>query len=157
MSSPLEIIKTGILNEDWQLVCDGYKVLTGEELASPDKPKPKRKRGRPRKNKDSTPTAPEEKVLYEGEYTSVEVVDRPKTNPWGRPVQNTFKDTQKDAEAFYKRNKKLAKEREELRDMPRQPSRPAPERVEVTCSCGRVSKIKPEFYDKTTYKCSKCL
>jgi len=34
--TPIETIKTGIVSGNWQRVCEGFKMLTGEDLKPPD-------------------------------------------------------------------------------------------------------------------------
>lgn len=34
--TPIETIKAGIIDGNWQRVCDGFKMLTGEDLKPPD-------------------------------------------------------------------------------------------------------------------------
>lgn len=49
--SALELIKSGIINQNWASVVEAYKLLSGEDLSKPkEKPEPK-KRGRKPKEK----------------------------------------------------------------------------------------------------------
>ena len=51
--TPLDLIKEGFIQQDWSMIADAYRTLTGTELESPadiEVPTPtQKKRGRPRK------------------------------------------------------------------------------------------------------------
>ncbi len=36
MTTPLTKIENGILNADWELVCEGFNKLTGKKLTPPE-------------------------------------------------------------------------------------------------------------------------
>ncbi len=104
--NPLESIKQGILTGDWDLVCHGYKRMTGEELSEPGRhwaeeyltqianliadagppaidaeimTKPKKKVGRPKSNVKKKKAAKREQQSEDGDDASITLNDKDKT------------------------------------------------------------------------------
>ena len=139
MSSPLEEIRKGIENKDWELVTLGFKNLTGQDLGH--KTKPKKKRGRPRKVK-TKPTVEKEV----------------KTNIFGTKMTNQFEDTQEDADRYYESaDSEEIKMRDKTRIRAKRPKRTPEQKIDAICSeCKKITKEYARFYDPEVYLCVKC-
>ena len=148
--SPLELIKNGILENDFEKVIQGYSLLTGEEI------RPKEATGtttatssgstEPDKMPEQMPVRSEiedftmkRESLPAGQYGRKESI---------QVGENQFVDDRSEAVG----------EEFDTPDVRLTPRRPPVKMVEVTCNmCGRKEKINPAYKTGSYHRCSRCV
>tara|TARA_A100001201_G_scaffold26123_1_gene29149 strand:- start:4003 stop:4455 length:453 start_codon:yes stop_codon:yes gene_type:complete len=148
--SPLELIRNGILENDFEKVIQGYALLTGEEV-------------RPEGKNESAgatntePTSSDEVSAQMPMRSEIEDFTMKRESlpagQYGRkePIQvgeNQFVDDRSEAvgEEFDTPDVKLT------------PRRPPVKMVEVTCNtCGRKEEINPAYKTGSYHRCSRCV
>ena len=148
--SPLELIRNGILENDFEKVIQGYALLTGEEV-------------RPEGKNESAgatntePTSSDEVSAQMPMRSEIEDFTMQRESlpagQYGRkePIQvgeNQFVDDRSEAvgEEFDTPDVKLT------------PRRPPVKMVEVTCNtCGRKEEINPAYKTGSYHRCSRCV
>lgn len=120
-TSPIQTIKRGIRNQDWQLVIEGYKYLTGDvevDVNVPEEvtPQPKSKKaGRPKKKAKSAPEEDDSDEIEteddEPEYNNkVGQIAKVTSNAASAPLGKLRKFSTPFAQAHDPRAKKQSKE-----------------------------------------------
>lgn len=148
--SPLELIKNGILENDFEKVIQGYALLTGEEV------RPKEKDG----SAGATNTEPTSSgkvstqmpVRSEVEDFTMKRDSLP-AGQYGRKEaiqvgENQFVDDRTEAVG----------EEFDTPDVNLTPRRPPVKMIEVVCNaCGRKEKINPAYKTGSYHRCSRCV
>ena len=148
--SPLELIKNGILENDFEKVIQGYALLTGEEV----RPKEKTESAGAT-NAESTSSAKmsaQMSVRSEIEDFTMKRDSLP-AGQYGRKEaiqvgENQFVDDRTEAVG----------EEFDTPDINLTPRRPPVKMIEVVCNaCGRKEKINPAYKTGSYHRCSRCV
>jgi len=148
--SPLELIKNGILENDFEKVIQGYSLLTGEEI------RPEKAAGATTATSSSS-TEPDKvseqmPVRSEIEDFTMKRESLP-AGQYGRKEsiqvgENQFVDDRSEAVG----------EEFDTPDVRLTPRRPPVKMVEVTCNtCGRKEEINPAYKTGSYHRCSRCV
>lgn len=169
--SPIEKIKEAFLQQDWTIIQEAFKELTGQDLES----KPVAKRTKAALDNDDIPILKEpkkagrpKKVQVESKQSKDEdftMVRKPRQGQQVREdgkvncaieqidirkVKNDFVDDKTLARKDAKIDKKLMPKTRKERD------RPEYSLVETECvSCGRIAKVEP--FERKHYRCNRCM
>ena len=148
--SPLELIKNGILENDFEKVIQGYALLTGEEV------RPKEKGGSAgTTNTESTSSgkmSTQMPVRSEVEDFTMKRDSLP-AGQYGRKEaiqvgENQFVDDRTEAVG----------EEFDTPDVNLTPRRPPVKMIEVVCNaCGRKEEINPAYKTGSYHRCSRCV
>lgn len=156
--TPLEKIKSGILEQDWLLVIDGYASMTGENLGLPaeenqqEKKSPtKKKAGRPRKKKQESPDNFSSAVL--STKSIIEEIARNRTKISG--VKNGFTNLFVD-DGVEESEHKLSEE-EKKKMVPTSRSRPSSMRDVGCTECRKDFRVHSSYLRDGLFTCQKCL
>jgi hypothetical protein len=147
--SPLELIKQGIIKQDWELVCQGYDQMTGESVVKIHKIGSEKKPATAKQTNDKIKELQDE----EGEDLLNPVVQPSEKK--GLLGNVTVLVTDGNPSRKHKTNeaeRKFNKKRAEARGPRRVRSN---SRTEVTCN--ECDKKFTSQYGKTDRKCKKCL
>ena len=148
--SPLELIKNGILDNDFEKVIQGYTLLTGEEV----RPKGAAEATRATSSEATTSDKMSEQVPVRSEVEDFTMKrDSLPAGQYGRKEaiqvgENQFVDDRTEAvgEEFNTPDVNLA------------PRRPPVKMIEVVCNaCGRKEKINPAYKTGSYHRCSRCV
>ena len=148
--SPLELIKNGILENDFEKVIQGYALLTGEEV----RPKEKTESAGAT-NAESTSSdkmSAQMSVRSEIEDFTMKRDSLP-AGQYGRKEaiqvgENQFVDDRTEAVG----------EEFDTPDINLTPRRPPVKMIEVVCNaCGRKEKINPAYKTGSYHRCSRCV
>ena len=148
--SPLELIKNGILENDFEKVIQGYSLLTGEEIRPEEATETTTATSSGSTEPDKMPE--QMPVRSEIEDFTMKRESLP-AGQYGRKEsiqvgENQFVDDRSEAvgEEF---------DTPEVRLTPR---RPPVKMVEVTCNtCGRKEEINPAYKTGSYHRCSRCV
>lgn len=152
MTSPLQQIKKGILENNISLIKDGYELLTGEVIDLSNKKtldKTKKTRGRPKKNIDDKKNIDnKEKENYEDVESFLDEIDDEVRSSKDIKFTGRFVDfgTRDDE------SNKIIYPRQRAR------SRPPARKVKQKCDdCGRIDELPPALArNDMLYYCNKC-
>ena len=145
--SPLELIKNGILDNDFEKVIQGYTLLTGEEV---------RPKGAAEATSSEATTSDKmsEQVPVRSEVEDFTMKrDSLPAGQYGRKEaiqvgENHFVDDRTEAVG----------EEFDTPDINLTPRRPPVKMIEVVCNaCGRKEKINPAYKTGSYHRCSRCV
>ena len=148
--SPLELIKNGILENDFEKVIQGYALLTGEEV----RPKEKTESAGATNAESTSSDKMSEQMSVRSEIEDFTMKrDSLPAGQYGRKEaiqvgENQFVDDRTEAvgEEFDTPEIKLT------------PRRPPVKMIEVVCNaCGRKEKINPAYKTGNYHRCSRCV
>jgi len=151
--SPLELIKNGILDNDFEKIIQGYALLTGEEV----RPKEATRATRATEAASSNTNDPDkvsEQVSVRSEIEDFTMKrDSLPSGQYGRKEsiqvgENQFVDDRTEAVG----------EEFDTPDVSLTPRRPPVKMVEVICNaCGRKEEINPAYKTGSYHRCSRCV
>jgi len=151
--SPLDLIKNGILDNDFEKVIQGYTLLTGEEV----RPEERVDATGEEEATDSEPTTSDEMSAEMPVRSQVEDFtmrrDKLPAGQYGRREaikvgENQFVDDRTEAVG----------EEFETPDIKPTTRRPPIKMIEVTCNvCGRKENINPAYKTGSYHRCGRCL
>ena len=148
--SPLELIKNGILDNDFEKVIQGYALLTGEEV----RPKGTAEATRATSSEATTSDKMSEQVPVRSEVEDITMKrDSLPAVQYGRKEaiqvgENQFVDDRTEAVG----------EEFNTPDVNLTPRRPPVKMIEVVCNaCGRKEKINPAYKTGSYHRCSRCV
>ena len=148
--SPLELIKNGILENDFEKVIQGYALLTGEEV----RPKEKTESAGATNAESTSSDKMSEQMSVRSEIEDFTMKrDSLPAGQYGRKEaiqvgENQFVDDRTEAvgEEFDTPHINLT------------PRRPPVKMIEVVCNaCGRKEKINPAYKTGSYHRCSRCV
>ena len=148
--SPLELIKNGILDNDFEKVIQGYALLTGEEV----RPRGTAEATRATSSEATTSDKMSEQVPVRSEVEDFTMKrDSLHAGQYGRKEaiqvgENQFVDDRTEAVG----------EEFNTPDVNLTPRRPPVKMIEVVCNaCGRKEKINPAYKTGSYHRCSRCV
>ena len=148
--SPLELIKNGILENDFEKVIQGYSLLTGEEIRPEEATETTTATSSGSTEPDKMPE--QMPVRSEIEDFTMKRESLP-AGQYGRKEsiqvgENQFVDDRSEAVG----------EEFDTPDVRLTPRRPPVKMVEVTCNmCGRKEEINPAYKTGSYHRCSRCV
>ena len=148
--SPLELIKNGILDNDFEKVIQGYALLTGEEV----RPKEKTESAGATNAESTSSDKMSEQMSVRSEIEDFTMKrDSLPAGQYGRKEaiqvgENQFVDDRTEAVG----------EEFDTPDINLTPRRPPVKMIEVVCNaCGRKEKINPAYKTGSYHRCSRCV
>ena len=148
--SPLELIKNGILENDFEKVIQGYALLTGEEV----RPKEKTESAGATNAESTSSDKVSEQMPVRSEVEDFTMKrDSLPAGQYGRKEaiqvgENQFVDDRTEAVG----------EEFNTPDVNLTPRRPPVKMIEVVCNaCGRKEKINPAYKTGSYHRCSRCV
>jgi hypothetical protein len=148
--SPLELIKNGILENDFEKVIQGYALLTGEEV----RPKEKTESAGATNAESTSSDKMSEQMPVRSEIEDFTMKrDSLPAGQYGRKEaiqvgENQFVDDRTEAVG----------EEFNTPDVNLTPRRPPVKMIEVVCNaCGRKEKINPAYKTGSYHRCSRCV
>ena len=148
--SPLELIKNGILDNDFEKVIQGYALLTGEEV----RPKEKTESAGATNAESTSSDKMSEQMSVRSEIEDFAIKrDNLPVGKYGRKEtiqvgENQFVDDRTEAVG----------EEFDTPDINLTPRRPPVKMIEVVCNaCGRKEKINPAYKTGSYHRCSRCV
>ena len=148
--SPLELIKNGILDNDFEKVIQGYALLTGEEV----RPKEKTESAGATNAESTSSDKMSEQMSVRSEIEDFTMKrDSLPAGQYGRKEaiqvgENQFVDDRTEAVG----------EEFNTPDVNLTPRRPPVKMIEVVCNaCGRKEKINPAYKTGSYHRCSRCV
>ena len=148
--SPLELIKNGILENDFEKVIQGYALLTGEEV----RPKEKTESAGATNAESTSSDKMSEQMAVRAEIEDFTMKrDSLPAGQYGRKEaiqvgENQFVDDRTEAVG----------EEFDTPDINLTPRRPPVKMIEVVCNaCGRKEKINPAYKTGSYHRCSRCV
>ena len=148
--SPLELIKNGILENDFEKVIQGYALLTGEEV----RPKEKTESAGATNAESTSSDKMSEQMSVRSEIEDFTMKrDSLPAGQYGRKEaiqvgENQFVDDRTEAVG----------EEFDTPDINLTPRRPPVKMVEVICNaCGRKEEINPAYKTGSYHRCSRCV
>ena len=148
--SPLELIKNGILENDFEKVIQGYALLTGEEV----RPKEKTESAGATNAESTSSAKMSEQMSVRSEIEDFTMKrDSLPAGQYGRKEaiqvgENQFVDDRTEAVG----------EEFDTPDINLTPRRPPVKMIEVVCNaCGRKEKINPAYKTGSYHRCSRCV
>jgi hypothetical protein len=148
--SPLELIKNGILENDFEKVIQGYALLTGEEV----RPKEKTESAGATNAESTSSDKMSEQMPVRSEIEDFTMKrDSLPAGQYGRKEaiqvgENQFVDDRTEAVG----------EEFDTPDINLTPRRPPVKMIEVVCNaCGRKEKINPAYKTGSYHRCSRCV
>ena len=148
--SPLELIKNGILENDFEKVIQGYALLTGEEV----RPKEKTESAGATNAESTSSDKMSEQMAVRSEIEDFTMKrDSLPAGQYGRKEaiqvgENQFVDDRTEAVG----------EEFDTPDINLTPRRPPVKMIEVVCNaCGRKEKINPAYKTGSYHRCSRCV
>ena len=148
--SPLELIKNGILENDFEKVIQGYALLTGEEV----RPKEKTESAGATNAESTSSDKMSEQMSVRSEIEDFTMKrDSLPAGQYGRKEaiqvgENQFVDDRTEAVG----------EEFNTPDVNLTPRRPPVKMIEVVCNaCGRKEKINPAYKTGSYHRCSRCV
>ena len=148
--SPLELIKNGILENDFEKVIQGYALLTGEEV----RPKEKTESAGATNAESTSSDKMSEQMSVRSEIEDFTMKrDSLPAGQYGRKDaiqvgENQFVDDRTEAVG----------EEFDTPDINLTPRRPPVKMIEVVCNaCGRKEKINPAYKTGSYHRCSRCV
>ena len=148
--SPLELIKNGILENDFEKVIQGYALLTGEEV----RPKEKTESAGATNAESTSSDKMSEQMSVRSEIEDFTMKrDSLPAGQYGRKEaiqvgENQFVDDRTEAVG----------EEFDTPDINLTPRRPPVKMIEVVCNaCGRKEKINPAYKTGNYHRCSRCV
>ena len=148
--SPLELIKNGILENDFEKVIQGYALLTGEEV----RPKEKTESAGATNAESTSSDKMSEQMSVRSEIEDFTMKrDSLPAGQYGRKeaiqvAENQFVDDRTEAVG----------EEFDTPDINLTPRRPPVKMIEVVCNaCGRKEKINPAYKTGSYHRCSRCV
>ncbi len=148
--SPLELIKNGILENDFEKVIQGYALLTGEEV----RPKEKTESAGATNAESTSSDKMSEQMSVRSEIEDFTMKrDSLPAGQYGRKEaiqvgENQFVDDRTEAVG----------EEFDTPDINLTPRRPPVKMIEVVCNaCGRKEKINPAYKTGSYHRCSRCV
>ena len=148
--SPLELIKNGILDNDFEKIIQGYALLTGEEV----RPEEATRATEATSSNTDDPDKVSEQVSVRSEIEDFTMKrDSLPSGQYGRKEsiqvgENKFVDDRTEAVG----------EEFDTPDVSLTPRRPPVKMVEVICNaCGRKEEINPAYKTGSYDRCSRCV
>ncbi len=148
--SPLELIKNGILDNDFEKIIQGYALLTGEEV----RPEEATRATEATSSNTDDPDKVSEQVSVRSEIEDFTMKrDSLPSGQYGRKEsiqvgENKFVDDRTEAVG----------EEFDTPDVSLTPRRPPVKMVEVICNaCGRKEEINPAYKTGSYHRCSRCV
>ena len=148
--SPLDLIKNGILDNDFEKVIQGYALLTGEEV----RPKEKTESAGATNAESTSSDKMSEQMPVRSEIEDFTMKrDSLPAGQYGRKEaiqvgENQFVDDRTEAVG----------EEFDTPDINLTPRRPPVKMVEVICNaCGRKEEINPAYKTGSYHRCSRCV
>ena len=148
--SPLELIKNGILDNDFEKIIQGYTLLTGEEV----RPEETTRATEATSSSTNSPDKVSEQVPVRSEIEDFTMKrDSLPSGQYGRKEsiqvgENQFVDDRTEAVG----------EEFDTPDVSLTPRRPPVKMVEVICNaCGRKEEINPAYKTGSYHRCSRCV
>lgn len=149
--SALDILKDGIYNKDWELVINGFQLLTGIELYHATSSPPKRNPRKPKAQPSIKPKINEVNPHTENGPTEDSDKKFTKRLPFKKPNKNKFIDDGTIATKDKLIDKKL------FRGIITPRSRKPP-LVKINCwACNKQYKVDSSLIHDRRYKCDRCI
>ena len=148
--SPLELIKNGILENDFEKVIQGYTLLTGEEV-------------RPEGSAEATRSANSEAGVSDKVSKQMPVRSEVEDFTMKRDSLPAGQYGRKEAiqvgeNQFVDDRTEAVGEEFDTPDINLTPRRPPVKMIEVVCNaCGRKEKINPAYKTGSYHRCSRCV
>ena len=151
--SPLELIKNGILENDFEKVIQGYTLLTGEEVRPATREQERSSEPEePRSEPHAETVQPSVPVRSEVEDFTMKRENLP-AGQYGRKESIQVGENQFVDDGIEATGKEF-----ETPDIAPTPRRKPVQMVEVVCnSCGAKEEINPAYKTGTYHRCSRCV
>jgi len=148
--SPLELIKNGILDNDFEKIIQGYTLLTGEEV----RPEETTRATEATSSSTNSPDKVSEQVPVRSEIEDFTMKrDSLPSGQYGRKESIQVGENQ-----FVDDRTESVGEEFDTPDVSLTPRRPPVKMVEVICNaCGRKEEINPAYKTGSYHRCSRCV